>query len=91
VTDSLLRGINATERATILNFSLMPFQLELFFGPILGAGLAYLALRLPFGAGAWLAFIAFTLVVSLAQDVRSESRSDAQHEEAKSAAFMPAD
>jgi MFS family permease len=47
-------------RATILNFSLLPFQLALFFGPILSAGLAYLALRLPFGAGAWLAFIAFT-------------------------------
>jgi MFS family permease len=82
-------------RATILNFSLMPFQLALFFGPILGAGLAYLALRLPFGAGAWLAFIAFTLAVSLAQDARSEaeseSRSGAQHEGAKSAALTPAD
>jgi MFS transporter, DHA1 family, multidrug resistance protein len=61
-------------RATILNFSLLPFQLALFFGPILGAGLAYLALRLPFGAGAWLAFIAFTLAVSLAQDAKAEAR-----------------
>jgi MFS transporter, DHA1 family, multidrug resistance protein len=82
-------------RATILNFSLMPFQLALFFGPILGAGLAYLALRLPFGAGAWLAFIAFTLAVSLAQDARSgarsESRSETQHEGAKSATLAPAD
>jgi MFS family permease len=82
-------------RATILNFSLMPFQLALFFGPILGAGLAYLALRLPFGAGAWLAFIAFTLAVSLAQDARSgagsESQSAAQYEGAKSAALTPAD
>jgi MFS family permease len=59
-------------RATILNFSLLPFQLALFFGPIVGAALAYLALRLPFGAGAWLAFIAFTLSVVLARDARSE-------------------
>jgi MFS family permease len=82
-------------RATILNFSLLPFQLALFFGPILGAGLAYLVLRLPFGAGAWLAFIAFTLAVSLAQDVRSgtrsESRSGAQHEGTQSVTLAPAD
>jgi DHA1 family multidrug resistance protein-like MFS transporter len=56
-------------RATILNFSLLPFQLALFFGPILGAALAYLALWLPFSAGAWFAFIAFTLAVTLAQDL----------------------
>jgi len=78
-------------RATILNFSLLPFQLALFFGPILGAGLAYLALRLPFGAGAWLAFIAFTLAVALAQDARSETQIASRHEGAKSAALAPAD
>jgi MFS family permease len=74
-------------RATILNFSLLPFQLALFFGPIVGAALAYLALRLPFGAGAWLAFIAFTLSVVLARDARSEGG----RAETASAALTPAD
>jgi MFS family permease len=46
-------------RATILNFSLLPFQLAFFCGQILGAGLA---------------FIAFTLAVSLAQDARAEAQ-----------------
>jgi MFS family permease len=69
---ALLATITPEERrATILNFSLLPFQLAPFFGPIAGAALAYLALRLPFGAGAWLAFIAFTLAVALARDAKA--------------------
>jgi MFS family permease len=72
---ALLATITPIERrATILNFSLLPFQLALFFGPLTGAALATLALRLPFGAGAWFAFIAFTLAVSLARDTKSEAR-----------------
>jgi MFS family permease len=78
-------------RATILNFSLLPFQLALFFGPIFGASLAYLALRLPFGAGAWLAFIAFTLAVSLAQDARTDARTDARHRQTAGATLAPAE
>jgi hypothetical protein len=51
------------------------------------SALAYLALRLPFGAGAWLAFIAFTLAVSLAQDARSEAR----HRQTVGATLAPAE
>jgi MFS family permease len=72
---ALLATITPIERrATILNFSLLPFQLALFFGPLTEAALATLALRLPFGAGAWFAFIAFTLAISLARDTNSEAR-----------------
>ena len=39
-------------RASILNFSLLPSQLSWFVGPIIGAGLALVSLRLPFAAGA---------------------------------------
>ena len=50
-------------RASILNFSLMPSQLSWFLGPITGAGLASIALRLPFAAGVVAAAIAFALAL----------------------------
>jgi MFS family permease len=61
-------------RATILNFSLLPFQMALFCGPILGAALAYVALRLPFGIGACVAFLAFALALTLARGARRRSQ-----------------
>jgi DHA1 family multidrug resistance protein-like MFS transporter len=39
-------------RATVLNFSLLPSQLSWFLGPIAGAAIAGVALRLPFAVGA---------------------------------------
>ncbi|HEV8193272.1 MAG TPA: MFS transporter [Ktedonobacterales bacterium] len=50
-------------RASILNFSLLPSQLSWFLGPITGAGLAAIALRLPFAAAAAAAAIALVLAV----------------------------
>lgn len=55
-------------RASILNFSLLPSQVSWFLGPITGAGLALVSLRLPFFAGA--AFLAGALAVSLAMRAR---------------------
>lgn len=52
-------------RATVLNFSLMPSQLSWFLGPIAGAALAGVALRLPFAVGA--AFAAAALAVAIVQ------------------------
>lgn len=50
-------------RASILNFSLMPTQLSWLFGPIAGAALARVALRLPFAASALTLVVATTLAV----------------------------
>ncbi len=50
-------------RASILNFSLLPSQLSWFLGPITGAGLAAITLRLPFAAAAVAAGIALVLAV----------------------------
>ncbi|HKV85053.1 MAG TPA: MFS transporter [Ktedonobacterales bacterium] len=48
-------------RASILNFSLMPSQLSWFVGPISGAALAHITLRLPFFAGAGMLALAVAL------------------------------
>jgi len=56
-------------RATILNFSLLPSQLSWFLGPVTGAGLAAISLRLPFAVGA--AAAAGALALALAQAVRA--------------------
>jgi DHA1 family multidrug resistance protein-like MFS transporter len=50
-------------RASILNFSLLPSQLSWFVGPITGAGLAAITLRLPFAAAAVVAAVALVLAV----------------------------
>jgi MFS transporter, DHA1 family, multidrug resistance protein len=50
-------------RASILNFSLMPTQLSWLFGPITGAVLARVALRLPFAASALTLVVATALAV----------------------------
>jgi MFS family permease len=50
-------------RASILNFSLMPTQLSWLFGPITGAVLARVALRLPFAAAALTLVVATALAV----------------------------
>jgi DHA1 family multidrug resistance protein-like MFS transporter len=52
-------------RASILNFSLLPSQLSWFLGPITGAGLAAIALRLPFAAAAVAAAVALVLAMLL--------------------------
>jgi DHA1 family multidrug resistance protein-like MFS transporter len=48
-------------RASILNFSLVPSQLSWFVGPISGAALAHITLRLPFFAGAGMLGLAVAL------------------------------
>ncbi len=53
-------------RASILNFSLLPSQLSWFLGPIVGAGLATVALRLPFAAGAVVLGVAAGVALLLA-------------------------
>ncbi|MGH2485675.1 MAG: MFS transporter [Ktedonobacterales bacterium] len=55
-------------RASILNFSLMPSQLSWFVGPISGAALAHITLRLPFfaGAGMMALAVAFATLAGLA-------------------------
>src|SRR5262249_35452883 len=50
-------------RASILNFSLLPSQLSWFVGPITGAGLAVIALRLPFAAASVAAAVALVLAL----------------------------
>src|SRR5262249_28184745 len=50
-------------RASILNFSLVPSQLSWFVGPITGAGLAVIALRLPFAAASVAAAVALVLAI----------------------------
>ncbi len=50
-------------RASILNFSLLPSQLSWFLGPITGAGLAAITLRLPFVAAAGAGAVALVLAV----------------------------
>ncbi len=52
-------------RASILNFSLLPTQLSWFVAPITGAGLAAIAIRLPFVAGAVATAIALIFAVSV--------------------------
>jgi len=52
-------------RATVLNFSLLPSQLSWFLGPIAGAAIAGVALRLPFAVGA--VFTCAALALALAQ------------------------
>ncbi len=54
-------------RAPILNFSLLPSQLSWFLGPITGAGLAAITLRLPFWVGAGALVIALALAVVMAR------------------------
>ncbi|HEX6817666.1 MAG TPA: MFS transporter [Ktedonobacterales bacterium] len=48
-------------RASILNFSLLPTQLSWFVGPICGAALAHVTLRLPFFAGSGVLALAVVL------------------------------
>ena len=48
-------------RASILNFSLLPTQLSWFVGPICGAALAHVTLRLPFYAGSGVLGLAVVL------------------------------
>jgi MFS family permease len=50
-------------RATVLNFSLLPSQLSWFLGPIVGAGIASVALRLPFAVGATFACAALLMAL----------------------------
>jgi DHA1 family multidrug resistance protein-like MFS transporter len=61
-------------RASILNFSLLPSQLSWFLGPLTGAGLAALSLRLPFFACA--ALLAVATVMALALLRRTASMTD---------------
>lgn len=65
-------------RASILNFSLMPSQLSWFLGPITGAALAGISVRLPFAAGTLALVGALTMAVLLAQRARE---SDTAHNE----------
>jgi DHA1 family multidrug resistance protein-like MFS transporter len=55
----------AARRASILTFSLLPSQLSWFIGPITGAALAGVTLRLPFFAGAGLLLGALALALAL--------------------------
>ncbi len=52
-------------RASILNFSLLPSQLSWFLGPLTGAGLAVLSLRLPFFVCAGLLLVAAMMALAL--------------------------
>jgi MFS family permease len=61
-------------RATVLNFSLLPSQLSWFLGPIAGAGIATLALRLPFAVGALFGLAALALAVVQARGNLSKDR-----------------
>ncbi len=54
-------------RASILNFSLLPSQLSWFVGPIVGAGLSLVSLRLPFGVGALAMLVALAFALWLAR------------------------
>jgi MFS family permease len=54
-------------RASILNFSLLPSQLSWFVGPIIGAGLSLVSLRLPFGVGALAMLVALAFALWLAR------------------------
>ena len=54
-------------RASILNFSLLPSQVSWFLGPLLGAALATVSLRLPFFAGAVSLAAALALALLLAR------------------------
>lgn len=56
-------------RASILNFSLMPSQVSWFVGPLVGGGLASVALRLPFFVGAGIQAAALVLALILARRV----------------------
>jgi MFS family permease len=53
-------------RATVLTFSLLPSQLSWFIGPIAGAAIASVGLRLPFAVGAVFACAALLLALSQA-------------------------
>ena len=61
-------------RAPILNFSLMPSQLSWFVGPITGAALAGITLRLPFYAGAAALLAALVLAVLASASKPAPSR-----------------
>jgi MFS family permease len=60
-------------RASILNFSLLPSQLSWFLGPITGAALAAVTLRLPFFFGVCALAIATALALLVARAAGRES------------------
>jgi DHA1 family multidrug resistance protein-like MFS transporter len=65
---ALLATLTPQERrATVLNFSLLPSQLSWFLGPIVGAALAGVNLRLPFAEGAEFAFAALLVAFALSR------------------------
>ena len=57
-------------RASILNFSLLPTQLSWFVGPISGAALSHVTLRLPFFAGSAMFALAVVLATLAGLTVR---------------------
>ena len=61
-------------RASILNFSLLPSQLSWFVGPLIGAALASMALRLPFFAGAVAQGAALVVALLLARRIARHSQ-----------------
>jgi MFS family permease len=60
-------------RAPVLTFSLLPSQLSWFIGPITGAGLAAVSLRLPFAVGAVAMVGALALAVVVGFSARRTS------------------
>ncbi len=58
-------------RATVLNFSLLPSQLSWFLGPIAGAAIASIALRLPFAVGAVFTCAALAMALYQARDTHN--------------------
>ena len=74
-------------RASILNFSLLPTQLSWFVGPICGAALAHMTLRLPFFAGSGLLALAVVLsaLAGLAARHSAEMKPDEQAVASRSA------
>lgn len=71
----------AERRASILTFSLLPSQFSWFLGPLVGAGLASVALRLPFAGATLLQVGACALAVWLGRVSRAAGASGAESAE----------